>query len=230
MTNNQFDNAIASMPIIPALRGIQAREVDSVASTLIECGIKVVEVTVRTKNAVSSPLDQEAIKSLKIFLDSYHGPLYVIAGTVTQAADLPVLRDIGVEICLSPNLNISVISAARELEMAFIPGVETISEAMSGIAAGAYGVKLFPSFFYDADGSVNLYRSTGYVRYLSKFASCPIVMSGDVRPEHLPVSLIESGATALNVGASFYQPSIDLEELKSRSLKFVSAIKGSHHS
>lgn len=144
--SKDFNDAIASMPLIPALRGIQENEVTDIGKILIDSGITVLEVTVRTKNAALSLIDDNAIRSLKKLIEVHGKNAHVAAGTVMQVEDLSILKSAGVTVCLSPNFNPSLVSEASRLGISFIPGVETISEAMSAITLGAKGLKLFPSF------------------------------------------------------------------------------------
>jgi 2-dehydro-3-deoxyphosphogalactonate aldolase len=220
-----FDDAIGAMPLIVALRGIQENEVDDVGKVLIDSGITVLEVTVRTKDAALSGLDDKAVRSL-IRLIHVHGKnIHVAAGTVMQVEDLIVLKKADVNVCLSPSLNPNVVREAKRLGISFVPGVETVSEVMSAIASGANGLKIFPSFYYEPDGSVAVRHSPGYVGYLSKFVSCPIFLSGNVGPSDLPTSYLAAGAAGINIGAQLYQPNIGLKELEVRAKRFVDAIR-----
>ncbi len=225
MQSINFNDAIASMPLIASLRGIQENEVHDVGKVLIDSGITVLEVTVRTKNAALSPLDDNAIRSLNKLIEVHGKNVHVAAGTVMQVEDLSVLKRAGITVCLSPSFNPNVVSEASRLGISFIPGVETISEAMSAITLGAEGLKLFPSFFYEPNGDVAMRHSPGFVRYLAKFVSCPIIVSGDVGANDLPVSYLTAGAAAINIGSNFYRPNIDIKELAARAMRFTAAIK-----
>jgi len=223
--SKDFNDAIASMPLIVSLRGIQENEVSDVGKVLIDSGITVLEVTVRTKNAALSSLDDNAIRSLNKLIEVHGKNAHVAAGTVMQVEDLSILKAAGVKVCLSPSFSPSVVSEASRLGISFIPGVETISEAMSAITSGAKGLKLFPSFFYEPNGDVTVWHSPGYVRYLAKFVACPIIVSGDVGCDDLPVSYLAAGAAGINIGSHLYQPNIDIKELAARARNFTAAIR-----
>ncbi len=228
MQSKDFKDAIASMPLIVSLRGIQENEVNDIGKVLIDCGITVLEVTVRTQNAALSSLDDNAIRSLTRLIEAHGKNVHVAAGTVMQVEDLSVLKRAGVQVCLSPSLNLSVVNEANRLEMSFIPGVETISEAMSAVTAGAKGLKLFPSFFYEPNGDLTVRHSPGYVRYLAKFVSCPIFVSGDVDSNELPLSYFAAGVAGINIGSHLYQPNIKITELAARAMRFTAAIRSAH--
>jgi hypothetical protein len=82
-----------------------------------------------------------------------------------QVEDLSTLKRAGITVCLAPSFNPSVVSEANRLGISFIPGVETISEAMSAITLGAKGLKLFPSFFYEPNGDVTVQHSDALVQF-----------------------------------------------------------------
>jgi 2-dehydro-3-deoxyphosphogalactonate aldolase len=225
MESRDFNDAIASMPIIVALRGIQENEVNDVGKVLIDNGITVLEVPIRTKNAALSSLDANAIRSLNKVIEIYGEKAFVAAGTVMRVEDLSILIKAGIKVCLSPILNTDIVSEASNLGLSFIPGVETVSEAMSAITSGAKGLKLFPSVYCEPNGNVTVRHSPGYVRYLSKFVSCPIFPSGDAFLNDLPASYLAAGAAGINVGAQLYEPHIDIKELAARAKSFVAAMK-----
>lgn len=220
-----FNDAIDSMPLIVSLRGIHINEVSEVGKILIEAGIKVLEVTIRTKNAATSSLDNDALRTLEKLIEIHGENVHVAAGTVMQIDDLNILKEAGVTVCLSPSLNPDVVKEAALRDISFVPGVETCSEVMTAIRSGAKGLKMFPSFYYEPNGDVTLRLSPGYVRYLSKFVSCPIFVSGDLRPDDLPLAYFEAGATGFNIGSNLYQPNIDLKDLAERAKCFVAAMK-----
>jgi len=78
--SNDFNDAIASMPLIVSLRGIQENEVNDIGKVLIDSGITVLEVTVRTKNAALSPIDDNAIRSLNKLIEAHGKNVHVLAG------------------------------------------------------------------------------------------------------------------------------------------------------
>jgi 2-dehydro-3-deoxyphosphogalactonate aldolase len=218
-------DALLSMPLVVALRGISEGQAEDVARVLGEGGVTVLEVTVRTKDAAISPMDAAALRSIESLVRLAGAQMHVAAGTVMQVDDLPVLRDLGISVCFSPSYNPKVVDEASRIGMSFMPGIETTSEAMSAIAAGAKGLKIFPTFYYEPDGSITLRHSPGFIRYLSKFVSCPIVASGDLKAEDIPSAYMKSGVTALNIGSNFFQPGIGLNELAERTRRYASFAK-----
>ena len=225
MTLEDFRGATLSMPIIPALRGIQEDQVKEVGSVLLECGIRVFEVKKKKKNAAFSVVEDDAIRSIRKLTSLFGHHVHVTAGTVMRVEDLDILLQEGIKICFSPNLNPGLVREANQRGLSFFPGIETISEAINAITSGAKGLKLFPSVFREHTGQVTVRHTPGFVRYLSKFISCPIIVSGDAFLDDLPASYLSAGAAAINVGAQIFEPNLELDELGSRVRTMVAALK-----
>jgi 2-dehydro-3-deoxyphosphogalactonate aldolase len=225
MENKDFNDAIKSMPIIAALRGIQESEVNKIGGILLDGGISVFEVPIRTKDAALSEIDAHAIRSIKKLISAFGKHICVAAGTVMQPKDIGIIKEIGVNLCLSPNLNLNVLSEATQKGISFIPGVETVSEAMSAIISGAKGLKIFPAVFSERTGEVTIRHTPGYIRYLSKFITSPIFPSGDAFFDDLPAAYISAGAAGINVGAQLYSPNIDKEELTVRMVRLTNSVR-----
>jgi 2-keto-3-deoxy-galactonokinase len=77
-----------------------------------------------------------------------------VAGIRARFADLPMLCAgmvgsvrgwVGGRMIISPNTNVDVISAAVARGVVSLPGYFTPTEALSALAAGASGLKLFPA-------------------------------------------------------------------------------------
>ena len=55
------------------------------------------------------------------------------------------MRDHGGQLVVSPNANVDVIRASKQLGLASVPGVMTPTEAFAAMEAGADALKLFPA-------------------------------------------------------------------------------------
>jgi 2-dehydro-3-deoxyphosphogluconate aldolase/(4S)-4-hydroxy-2-oxoglutarate aldolase len=71
--------------------------------------------------------------------------MLLAAGTVTNAAELELVRDAGAQLAVSPGLSAGLTSAARRVGFPLIPGVTTPSEVMTARDAGFDVLKLFPA-------------------------------------------------------------------------------------
>lgn len=216
-----WTDALTKAPIIPALRGLTSHDAVSVADTLCELGATVLEVPLRTKNPAFSDVEQEAVKALSIILEQ-RPQVFVAAGTVMRKSDIDLLSDLGVKLCLSLSLSPSIVeySASKGIEM--IPGVETMTEVIEASRAGAAGLKLFPATIKEPNGGQSVRLTPGFVSYLARFVSLPLIPAGNAFGDGLAKSYLECGAKAVNVGAQLFEPGIELHVLRERYLSLSS--------
>lgn len=220
--NDNFARALSITRIIPALRGITAAEVPSVAETLLEFGVTVLEVPLRTKDPAFSSIEDDALKSLEKLVENYASSATIVAGTVTNDRDLDVLQNIGVTNCFSLNLQPELIEHAVRCGMNFVPGVETVTEAIAATRAGAVGLKLFPAVVREPDGQTSVRLTPGFVSYLCRFMSVPIIPAGNAFDNGIAGAYLRAGAIALNIGAQLYQPGVSMESLRNRLVALIS--------
>lgn len=122
-------------PVIPVI--VLEREADAVplARALVEGGVRVLEVTLRTPAALAC-----------IAAIARAVPQAVVgAGTVRSAADARAARDAGAAFAVSPGYTAEVGAACRELALPLLPGVATASEVMAAGADGHRFLKFFPA-------------------------------------------------------------------------------------
>lgn len=132
-------------PVIPVLSVSRVEDAIPLAEALRDGGLTVLEVTLRT------PVALDVIKAMK----SVSGIL-VGAGTVIKPGQLNAAAEHGADFAVSPGATESLLLAAREFSLPFLPGVATASELMQAIDVGHKCCKLFPA---EAAGGVNLLKS-----------------------------------------------------------------------
>jgi 2-dehydro-3-deoxyphosphogluconate aldolase / (4S)-4-hydroxy-2-oxoglutarate aldolase len=128
-------NILARARVLPV---VTARDVEStvqLSRTLAAGGMVAVEITLRTAAALDS------IRAVKEQLPD----VIVAAGTVTNPAELDAAMAAGADFCVSPGLTESLLQAASEAGVGFVPGVATASEVMLGLKYGYESFKLFPA-------------------------------------------------------------------------------------
>ncbi len=153
--------------IIPVL---VLRDLDSVipvAEVLIESGLPVMEVTLRT---------DIALDSIKLISRSLPEAI-VGAGTVCSPENLIYAMDSGAAFVVSPGATEQMYDAVIDSNLPFLPGVSTPSEIMFAREHGYKRCKFFP-----ADGSrgVNVLRM--YNEVFPDIAFCP---TGGINEENL---------------------------------------------
>jgi 2-dehydro-3-deoxyphosphogluconate aldolase/(4S)-4-hydroxy-2-oxoglutarate aldolase len=146
------------IPVIPVLT--IEREADAVplAHALLEGGLRVIEVTLRTPAAVA------AIAAITRELPQ----VVVGAGTVQCPTDVVQACVAGARFLVSPGMTPELAAAALATQLPYIPGVATPSEIMTARDLGISFLKLFPA---EAVGGVALLRALAPV--FAGVAFCP---------------------------------------------------------
>lgn len=129
-----IDAIMALAPVIPVLVMDGAHDPAELAAALVESGLPVIEVTLRTERAL------DAIRAMS----SVPGAI-VGAGTVLNEAQLAQAIDAGARFIVSPGLTNPLALAARDTAVPFLPGVATASEIMRGLDLGLDRFKFFPA-------------------------------------------------------------------------------------
>ncbi|MDR5170848.1 bifunctional 4-hydroxy-2-oxoglutarate aldolase/2-dehydro-3-deoxy-phosphogluconate aldolase [Methylobacillus pratensis] len=155
-------------PVIPVIVINKVEDAVPMAEALLEGGIKVLEVTLRTPVALQA---MEAIA--KAVPDAIVG-----AGTVRSIKDAQAVKDVGCKFAVSPGYTSEIGRAAREIGLPLLPGVSTGSEIMQANADDYYFLKLFPAV---AVGGINLLK--GFAGPFGDVKFCP---TGGVTVESAP--------------------------------------------
>jgi len=128
--------AIASRaPVIPVLTIERVGDAVPLARALVKGGLPVLEVTLRTS---------AALESLSAIVREV--PEAVIgAGTVLTEAQLRQAIAAGARFGVSPGCTAALAQAAKASGLPFLPGAQTVSEAMALSEQGFRLLKLFPA-------------------------------------------------------------------------------------
>lgn len=122
-------------PVIPVIVIDRLEDAVPLARALVEGGVKVLEVTLRT------PVALAAIDAM-----ARHVPGAIVgAGTIRSAADARAARQAGAVFGVSPGYTAEVGAACREVGLPLLPGVATASEVMAAQADGLGFLKFFPA-------------------------------------------------------------------------------------
>lgn len=178
----------ARAPVIPVLT-IEARETAvPLARALVRGGLPVLEITLRTEAAL------EAIRAVAAEVPE----AVVGAGTVLDPAQFDQVRRAGGQFAVSPGYTDSLATAARAGGMPFLPGVQTVSEAMALRELGFGILKFFPA---DAAGGLTWVKAVGAP--LAGLRFCP---TGGITAETAPAYLALSNVAC--VGGSWVAPRV----------------------
>ena len=135
-------------PVVPVLVVNDVEKAVPLANALIEGGIKVLEVTLRTEAALSV-IERIAKEVPEAFIG---------AGTVTNAESLKSVNDAGAKFAISPGLTANLLSAGMSGSIPLIPGISSISDLMTAADHGYEFLKFFPA---EAAGGIKAIKSIG---------------------------------------------------------------------
>jgi len=155
-------------PVIPVLVIHRVKDAVPLARALVEGGVRVLEVTLRTPAALAC---MEAIA--RAVPEAIVG-----AGTVRSASDAKAARDAGCRFAVSPGYRSEIGAACRELGLALLPGVATAGEVMHAHADGHDFLKFFPA---TAAGGVAMLQA-----FAGPFADIVFCPTGGITAETAP--------------------------------------------
>jgi 2-dehydro-3-deoxyphosphogalactonate aldolase len=197
-TTKQLFSNLKSAPIIAILRGVTPDKVLKVGDLLVAAGIRVIEVP------LNSP---DAFLSIKTLRDHLPSDITVGAGTVLTISDVENIAKAGAEICISPNLDLEVVSTAQKLGLIPIPGIATASEYFQAYKNGVRIMKLFP------------FSNLGipFMKALQSVSpnDSHLIPVGGVTVEDT-FELVQLGALAVGIGNSLYDPKISNDDFIER--------------
>jgi 2-dehydro-3-deoxyphosphogluconate aldolase / (4S)-4-hydroxy-2-oxoglutarate aldolase len=174
-------------PVIPVLTIARASDAVPLARALMAGGLKVMEVTLRTSEALA------AIETIARELPE----AVVGAGTVLDPTDLEHARAAGAHFIVSPGVTEPLIAAAAQGSLPYLPGVATASELMRGLDAGLDHFKFFPA---EAAGGPAMLNAL-----YGPFAECRFCPTGGIRAENAVAYL--ALPNVVSVGGGWLAPS-----------------------
>jgi 2-dehydro-3-deoxyphosphogluconate aldolase/(4S)-4-hydroxy-2-oxoglutarate aldolase len=123
-----------SASVIPVIAIDEPEHAVPLAKALVAGGIRVLEVTLRTKHGLQAIRDMAQVEGA-----------IVGVGTLTQPEEFAQARDAGAVFGVSPGLTAALIGAAKSSGLPLLPGCMTPSEVMVARDAGFKQLKLFPA-------------------------------------------------------------------------------------
>lgn len=140
------ETVLKQSPVVPVIVVKKLEQAVPLAKALVEGGIKVLEVTLRTECAIDA-----------IRLIAQEVPEAIVgAGTVINAKQLMEVSQAGAQFAISPGLTDELLAAAVQGNIPLIPGISTVSELMLGMN---YGLKEFKFFPAEANGGVKALKA-----------------------------------------------------------------------
>jgi len=122
-------------PVIPVLTIERVADAVPLARALVKGGLPVLEVTLRT------PVALDALRAMAAEVPE----AMVGAGTVLNAEQLDQAKRAGARFLVSPGCTRALAAAVGASGLPFLPGVQTVSEAMALSEQGFRLMKFFPA-------------------------------------------------------------------------------------
>ncbi len=145
--------------LVPVIAIKDAERAVGLAAALVQGGLPIVEITMRTEAAPAAMRNISAANK---------GELTLVAGTVTTPEQVKLAVDCGAQLIVSPGLNTRVIEHCLKHEIPVLPGVCTPTEIET---ARNYGLKYLKFFPAEAYGGVKTLKALADV--YSQFGFMP---------------------------------------------------------
>ncbi len=133
--NHDLGSVLRRVGVVPVLTIDKLEHAVPLARALVAGGLNVLEITLRTGAAI------EAIREM---VRNVPGAI-IGAGTVLRPEQAAAAMSQGARFLVSPGMTPRLIDAANAWPIAFLPGVATVSEAMSLADMGYRVLKFFPA-------------------------------------------------------------------------------------
>ncbi|MGE0182497.1 MAG: bifunctional 4-hydroxy-2-oxoglutarate aldolase/2-dehydro-3-deoxy-phosphogluconate aldolase [Parvularculaceae bacterium] len=182
----KIQEILAEATVIPVLELDRLEDAAPLAAALAAGGLRVIELTLRTEAALA------AVAVMKSAAPS----LVVGMGSVRNADDIVRSIGAGAEFLVSPGASASLIESLSSSSTPALPGVATVSEAMTARELGILAMKFFPA---EAAGGVAWLKAIAGP--LPDIVFCP---TGGITPETAPRYLSLSNVAC--VGGSWIAP------------------------
>lgn len=179
-------------PVIPVIVLHDVRHAVPMARALVAGGIRMLEVTLRTPQAL------ECMRAIAAEVPD----AVVGAGTVRTSADAAAAARAGARFAVSPGFTPAVGRACRDAGLPLLPGVATGSEIMTAQEEGFSALKFFPAV--QAGGTAMLKAWQGP---FGDVAFCP---TGGIQPANAAEFLALKNVAC--VGGSWLVPADALEQ------------------
>lgn len=165
------------VPVIPVVVVDDVATAVPVARALVDGGVPVIELTLRT------PVALEAVRRIAAEVPE----ILVGAGTIVEPAQAERAAAAGAQFLVSPGSTPSLLDAMTDSGLPHLPGVATVSEILELLEAGYSEMKFFPAEAFGGTGFLAAVASP-----LSQARFCP---TGGVSPAN-----VESYLSLPNVG------------------------------
>ena len=195
--------------IVAILRGVQPDKVLQVVHALYDGGIRLVEVTLNSKD----PFAQ-----IEMLTHELGKKMFIGAGTVLDVEGARTAIRSGARFLISPVVDVDVIRTAKDNEVISIPGAYTATEIFFAHKSGGDIIKVFPA------------SDPGYMKgVLAALDQVKLMPTGGVSLSNIR-QFRDLGCVAFGIGSALVHHVADpdsqyLAGLTERARRFVDALK-----
>jgi 2-dehydro-3-deoxyphosphogluconate aldolase/(4S)-4-hydroxy-2-oxoglutarate aldolase len=195
------DAVLSRAPVLPVLAIEHLDDAVPLARALVDAGLPVLEVTLRTAIAL------DAIRRIVAEVPG----ACVGAGTVLGAVELAAVATAGASFAIAPGATQALYAAAASAPIPFIPAIATASELMRGLEHDHVRFKFFPA---EAAGGIAALRA-----FAGPFPQVRFCPTGGIDADKAPAYLQEPNV--ITVGGSWMVPK---EALQARDWVRIAAL------
>ena len=209
MNRLKIINEIAEAGIVAVIRAESKEDGLKIVEAVKAGGVKILEVTMTVPGAV------DIIKELS---DAYKDEDVVIgAGTVLDPETARACILAGAKYIVSPSLNLDTVKLCNRYRIPIMPGVMTITEALTAMEAGVEIVKVFPG---------NAFGPSIIKAFKGPVPQGNFMPTGGVDIDNVD-QWIKAGAVAVGAGSSLTKGAKtgDYKLVTETAKRFVDAIK-----
>lgn len=193
--------------LVAILRGYDTAEVLEIIQALYDGGIRLVEVTLNSTNA---------LKSIEKAKSEFGGQMEIGAGTVLNAKSAKKAITAGASFIISPTFDFETIAMTKQMGAVSIPGAFSPTEIYQAHQAGADIVKIFPSIL-----------GPDYIKnVLGPLDEIRLMPTGGVKSDNI-TAYLEVGAVAFGIGGGLLNTLTGLDpmtQISKNAAEFVEAL------
>lgn len=190
MQRQELLSRVYAEQIIGVVREDDAAIAEAVADAYAQNGIRIVEITMTTP---------DAIDLMAAMVKRYGTAITIAAGTVRSPNDAALARRAGAEVIVSPHTDPQVIEYANENDLLCVAGASTPTEIIRAWELGCDIVKIYPAHHLGGPDYIRTIR--GPIRDIPMLAGGPV-------PLDMIDAYLDAGCVAVNLGPSLAVPDL----------------------
>ena len=177
--------------IVAIIRGANPADVLKITRALYDGGIRLVEVTYNSPNAL------ELVKELS---DVMTDKMLIGMGTILNAESAKKAIKEGAKFIISPNLNIETIQVTKQMGVISIPGAYTATEILAAYSNGGDIIKVFPASGVD------------YIKNIrGPLDQIPLMPTGGVTLNNVS-DYFKAGAVTVGIGSDLVNTKLPVDD------------------